>query len=287
MFAGSKLSVSNEILLPPPMYWNEEERFTGGDDHGISWSDKITGAIWRGVATGGTNTADNWRGFQRHRFIAMNNGTKATRVQSGKDRAENFALPDEMYELHAQKQGKFGQWVNEWSNVSFVDLFCAENTECNYVAPHFRKTEGMPMARQFDYKYLPDLDGNSFSGRYLGFLRSTSLPIKATIFREWHDSRIIPWKHFVPMDNRFTDYFGIMEYFLGFEGKHGHDQAAEKIANSGKEWAEKVLRKEDMQVYVMRLIMEYARLLDDNREKLGWVDDVLKNPDLAKAWANW
>jgi len=137
------------------------------------------------------------------------------------------------------------------------------------------------MADMFSRKYLPDIDGNSFSGRYLGFLKSTSLPIKATIFREWHDSRIVPWKHFVPMDNRFMDFWGIMQYFFGYDGGptgtkiEGHDEAAEKISLDGQEWANRVLRKKDMQIYVLRLLLEYARLLDDKREKMGWVEDLL------------
>jgi hypothetical protein len=79
------------------------------------------------------------------------------------------------------------------------------------------------------------------------------------------------------MDNRYGDWFGIMEYFLGDEkrGVAGHDAEAEKIANAGKEWAEKVLRKEDMQVYVLRLLLEYARICDEKRESMGWVDDLL------------
>jgi hypothetical protein len=108
---------------------------------------------------------------------------------------------------------------------------------------------------------------------------STSLPIKATIFREWHDSRLVAWKHFVPMDNRFMDFWGIMEYFLGYEGENfkieGHDKAAERMATAGQDWANKVLRKEDMQIYVLRLLLEYARITDDRRDKMGWVEDLL------------
>lgn len=290
MFAGSKLSVSNEILLPAPMYWNEEVRFTGGNDHGISWREKHKGVMWRGVATGGTNTEDNWRGFQRHRFVAMNNGTKLDLVKSGKEQPENFALPEESYDIKALKANNLGSWVGGLTNVSFIDLFCHYEdfgTGCNYTGHYFSPQNGVPLTKQFDYKYMPDIDGNSFSGRYLGLLRSTSLPIKATIFREWHDSRIIPWKHFVPMDNRFGDYYGILEYFLGGAGTKGHDKAAEKMASDGKKWAEKVLRKEDMRIYALRLIMEYARILDDNRENMGYVQDVLNNPEGIEKWKLW
>ncbi|KAJ4291590.1 hypothetical protein N0V88_006190 [Collariella sp. IMI 366227] len=73
IFGGSKLSVNNDILLPAPMYWNEEDRFTGAEGASIPWKNKHNSAIWRGVATGGHNHASNWRSFQRHRFVAMNN----------------------------------------------------------------------------------------------------------------------------------------------------------------------------------------------------------------------
>ncbi|KAI0179632.1 glycosyltransferase family 90 protein [Hypoxylon sp. FL1284] len=283
MFGGSKLATNNEILLPAPMYWNEEERFTGGDDHGPPWVDKIGPLIWRGVATGGRNNESNWKGFQRHRFVAMNNATKLTHAQQEAEQPINFDLPSSSYNLGAQKDRRLGPWVSQWSDVGFTDLFCDPEVEpkqedglCVYTDEYYETVPGQKLLVQFHYKYLPDIDGNSFSGRYLGFLRSTSLPIKSTLWREWHDSRLIAWKHFVPMDNRFQDFYGIMEYFVGYEDMApSHDDVAEKIAMDGKAWAEKVLRKEDMQIYVLRLLLEYARITDDRRENMGWVDDLL------------
>ncbi|KAH8592326.1 glycosyltransferase family 90 protein [Bisporella sp. PMI_857] len=281
MFGGSKLPTNNEILLPAPMYWHGEERFTGGNDHGAPWSEKKDKVIWRGVATGGRNKETNWRGFQRHRFVAMTNGTQVTGAESWKLVPENFALPQSQYHLAAQEESKLGEWIGGWSDTGFVDMMChvpEPNGTCNYTSPYFEVISGMKMADQFARKYLPDIDGNSFSGRYRGFLMSSSLPIKATIFKEWHDSRLVAWKHFVPMDNRFMDFWGIMEYFLGYDGKRkvpGHDKQAEKIALDGQDWANKVLRKEDMQIYTLRLLLEYARLNDDRRDKLGWVQDLL------------
>lgn len=264
------------------MYWNNEERFSGGDDHGEAWHTKLNKLIWRGVATGGKNTEDNWKGFQRHRFVAMSNATAVSKAESWELIPENWALPTSQYNLAAQQENTLGEWVGEWSDTGFVDLMCdvqEENGTCTYTSPHFDLVPGMRMAEQFDRKYLPDIDGNSFSGRYRGFLMSSSLPIKATIFKEWHDSRLVPWKHFVPMDNRFMDFYGIMEYFLGYEGEGvrlgGHDVEAEKIALSGQDWAMKVLRREDMQIYTLRLLLEFARLSDERRDTMGWVDDLL------------
>ena len=282
MFGGSKLPINNEILLPAPMYWNNEERFSGGDNHGASWVHKQNKAIWRGVATGGLNKPDNWKGFQRHRFVAMTNATQVSGAENWSHVPQNWVLPPSKYDIGAQQEGKLGQWTGQWADTAFVDLMCLEQEpegRCYYTDPFYTVAKGMKMSEQFDCKYLPDIDGNSFSGRYRGFLLSTSLPIKATIFREWHDSRLVPWKHFVPMDNRFLDFWGIMEYFVGYNGegvkRAGHDKEAEKIALAGQKWANKVLRKEDMQIYVLRLLLEYARLSADNREKLGWVGDLL------------
>ncbi|OAA57793.1 Lipopolysaccharide-modifying protein [Cordyceps fumosorosea ARSEF 2679] len=294
LFGGSKLAVNNEILIPAAMYYEGDRRFTGGDDHGAAWPDKTPGVVWRGVATGGRNRPDTWKGFQRHRFVAMNNGTTLRRAEAGgeSDQPENFALPDpSVYRVRAQGEGRLGEWIGGVTDVGLTDLVCMpgqDDLRCAYTDHAFDTVRGIVLEEQFQRTILPDIDGNSFSGRYLGFLRSTSLPVKATLWREWHDSRLVAWKHFVPMDNRFTDYYGILDYFLGGPGGRGaHDAAAERIAMDGKEWAERVLRKEDMEVYVLRLLLEYARLLDDRRESMGWVQDVLAKPALMRKWRQW
>ncbi|KAL2753256.1 glycosyltransferase family 90 protein [Sodiomyces alcalophilus JCM 7366] len=286
LFGGSKLAINNEILIPAAMYWKDEERFTGGSYHGEAWSTKENGVTWRGVATGGRNRASNWPGFQRHRFVSMNNDTLVSRVEAGQWREANFALAEPAYRVAAQAAGKLGAWLKTWANVAFTEMMCDPAGEeadgsCGYTKAHFMVAQGLTMAQQFVSKYLPDVDGNSFSGRYLGFLRSTSVPIKATVWREWHDDRLVAWKHFVPMDSRLGDYYGIMEYFLGYGDEvAGHDEEGERIATAGKAWAEKVLRKEDMQVYTLRLLLEYARVVDDEREVMGWVEDLTAVGDL-------
>ena len=296
MFGGSKLPMNNEILLPAAMYWTEDPFYSGGEDHGEAWRTKTTGIIWRGAASGGRNTKDNWTRFQRHRFVSMVNGTSVHNKEIDSDLAPpNFVLPiaNNSYDLAAlapdAPPGAMGAWVDSWSDAAVVHLLCHPlepydppikdgpkfKKSCSYTDPYFTVLTTTPMKEQYGYKYLPDIDGNSFSGRYRGFLGSTSLPIKATIYQEWHDSRLVPWKHFVPMDNSFVDYYGIMEYLLGNElmGLEGHDSVGRELALEGKRWAEKVLRREDMQVYVFRLLLEYARLCDDRREMMGWKEN--------------
>ena len=292
LFGECKLSVNNEILLPAAMYWSDDAVYSGGPEHGGSWEEKRSEVVWRGVASGGRNKKENWKFFQRHRFVSMMNGTSvhAAEESASSSNPPNFALPlAGQYDLAAQQRqqqrqdstGKsLGQWIKSISNVAFNKLLCfpAEpNGTCSYVEPYLSVQPQIPMAEQYGYKVLPDIDGNTFSGRYRGFLLSTSLPIKATIYDEWHDSRLIAWQHFVPMDNTFVDVYGLLQYFLGYEadGTDARDGNAKMIAQNGKAWAERVLRKEDMQIYMYRLLLEYARVCDDARDRLGYVGDLV------------
>lgn len=301
MFGGSKLPMNNEILIPPAMYWSNNDFYTGGAFHGIPWAEKKDGLIWRGAATGGRNLPNSWHRFQRHRFINMLNGSAIQDAEKGGLKPPTFDLAGQkLYHLASLQNQGLGEWISSFSDVGFYDLLCeprppppADPSTCPYSSHYFDLAKQIAMKDQYNYKILPDIDGNSFSGRYWGFLWSTSLPIKATIYNEWHDSRLIPWLHFVPMHNSYIDVYGILEYFLGntkckeekkdeMDGAgsdeqkcvRGHDKQAEMIAMAGKEWAEKVLRRDDMRIYVYRLLLEYARLSDDKRDLMGFVKDL-------------
>lgn len=214
-----------------------------------------------------------------------------------------------------------------------------------------------------DYKYALVVDGDSGDdgGDFVRSVKSGHVTLRASIYRRWYDHRLVPWLHFIPMDNTFIDLYGIMEYFLGThvseedkdfahavgevqkhehhfntpgeeakadmiadlptgltiaaEANHlhyespatgsptlgivdsssdnephdcedaqptlgkrnedDHEAAAGRIADASKEWAEKILRREDMLIYVYRLLLEYARIVDDRRERLGWVGDLI------------
>lgn len=82
-----------------------------------------------------------------------------------------------------------------------------------------RRKLGITNRVQFDqhwkHRFLFDLDGAGFSGRFLPFLQSSSLPFRAAIFRQWFDSRITPWLHFVPQD---IDFMTSGARWLSFPG---------------------------------------------------------------------
>jgi len=52
-----------------------------------------------------------------------------------------------------------------------------------------------------------------------------------------------------------------------------HDFEGRKLGRQGREWAAKVLRREDLEIYTFRLLIEYARIIDDNRDRIGYTAD--------------
>jgi hypothetical protein len=330
LFSASKMGPSNEILVPSALSWNASLPST------LSWTEKKDGLYWRGSATGGRNSETNWQRFHRHRFVAMLNATHVEIAEGllhagnetmvGLGYAKNFRLlPANSYRLVTQKGGKMAEWVNSWANATFTDLHCnteSEGGRCEYTDKYFAVAPSSTLAFDIEneYKYAAVVDGNGGDdgGEFMTALRSCKVTLKASVYRQWYDSRVVPWVHFVPMDNTFVDLYGIIEFFLGtklregaspfahahvelpkhkhhFQTPHneddeqdasdahrakrredmenGHDNEAQKIAEAGQAWAAKVLRKEDVSVYMYRLLLEYARVIDTRRERLGWVAD--------------
>ena len=280
IFSAAKLQGSNDILLPPPSYYTDDVLFTGkgwfGDGKtSTPWHKKLHGLVWRGKATGGLVDESTWQTSHRQRLVSMLNASDApSNIINSQDwPPAEASQPDHR---------SVSNWLTTTADAGFTDTFCpASDTSeaCNGMGSHFKPASSIPMKKQYDWKYLPDIDGNSLSGRFRAFLTSNSSPMKATIYKEWHDSRLMPWVHFVPLDITLRDLWATMAYFLGFPadgdsgGLQAHDVEGERIATEGRVWADKVLRREDMLLYVHRVLLEYGRLCDDDRDRLGFTDD--------------
>ncbi|KAF1849632.1 glycosyltransferase family 90 protein [Cucurbitaria berberidis CBS 394.84] len=344
LFGDTKLSMSNEILIPGAMEWNLSASLL--DNSRVPWEEKANKIFWRGPATEGHDPARYWQRFHRHRLVSMLNATHVEIAEAsihtgnestvGVDYANNFRLlPANEYHLKSQKGGQLAGWVNGRADAAFTDLKCDVDTEehgCPYMSEYFSVAKPATDDEESKYQYAIVVDGDSGDdgGDFVKCLKSEKVTLRASVYRKWYDSRIVPWQHYVPMDNTFVDLYGILEYFqgthedahahehtkpaAGMEANHrydaslsaasagvdsqsgnephdfdhvhsasrkrdgdGHDAAAREIAEGGQEWAAKVLRKEDMLIYVYRLLLEYARIVDDKRERLGWVDDLLED----------
>lgn len=64
---------------------------------------------------------------------------------------------------------------------------------CEEYVKNYRFAPVMSVKEQNGYKYILDVDGNAWSGRFHRLMASKSVVFKSTIFPEWYSSRIMPW----------------------------------------------------------------------------------------------
>lgn len=252
IFGECKVNVNNDILFPANMYYRNDDRYAYDPKYDYGWDDKEDSMIWRGVTSGGTNTAENWRRMHRQRLVLFTNGTEMA------DKEVQIIVEDPAQKGFYQKFEHFkpSSFAAQHTDVGFTGPLACVPGDCPFYEGVWTYKNMTTLSQQFESKFLIDVDGHSFSGRWHAFLRSQSLGIKATVFREWHDSRLFAWRHFVPLDNRYDELYSLLTYFIGY-GKPNykgepyvprHDFEARKLGRQGREWAEKVLRKEDIEV---------------------------------------
>lgn len=253
IFGECKVNVNNDILFPANMYWRHDQRYDYDNRHDVEWSEKKDVMVWRGVTSGGVQLEDNWERMHRQRLVQMTNST----VMKGKEVrlfAEKAQRPGD-YDVLPNFQPS--QFLDNHTDVGFVEAWgCVP--DCHFYDSVMTWKPQITLGKQFEDKYLIDVDGHSFSGRWRAFLESKSLGLKATIFREWHDSRLFEWRHFVPLDNRYEELYSVLAYFIGIGEREQraagqpfipeHDLEAKRLALQGREWANKVLRREDIEV---------------------------------------
>lgn len=64
-----------------------------------------------------------------------------------------------------------------------------------------------------------------------------------------------------------SDLYSSYTFFAGdLNLQNGHDMLARKIASAGRDWSKTYWRKEDLGAYMLRLFLEYARVMSDDRE---------------------
>ena len=239
IFSQSKLSSFQDILYPSPWYW--AGRVTYEEDKDVLWEEKKDQMYWRGSTTGGFSRDGGWRRQHRQRFVRKINalGTAYTMENTTSD---GWGVS----EVNRQD-------YKDLFNVTFSHVGQCDPGDCDAQREFFNVVEYVPPDDAWNYKYLVDIDGNAFSGRFYAFLRSKSLIYKVALFREWHEEWIKPWVHYIPLSLKGEDYLESIRYFNAEQ--EGIIQAL-KMMMQGREWANKVLRNEDMEAWFFRLLLE-------------------------------
>lgn len=266
MFSRSKISGYNDILFPGPWdYVNLEDPISNDK----IFSELSNTLLWRGEGEY-KSTYQAWRGHTPQRLAHLANNVNSTKLIP-------MLLP-------ASEPNKFvyeNVPVSELSGVLDLDIAMIECNTCK-TKEYFdqeREVGVKPIMNERDmlhYRYLFIPGGPGESWRLINHLRSNSVPFRSSIFRYWYDDRLTPWLHYVPIDGRLQAVHSTLAYFAGLKGKiNGRDidmpqkySEASFIADQGRKWAEKALRREDAEAYLFRLLLEYGRVVDDRRNEI-------------------
>lgn len=280
IFSQSKAHGFADILYPSPWNYMDKVKYQPSNltSTDLPFTEKQNTLFWRGASSEGNALHGTWKGMTRQRFVHLTNNHTSTVLVFLPE--PNDSLTYEYQYLTPQTLTT--SYLNNLAvNTSFVDKISRCEDDCVAEKAEFGIASEVPFQDHWNYRYLMDMDGAGFSGRFIPFLQSHSLPFKSSLLREWYDSRITAWQHFVPIDIRLHGLWSTLAYFAGDrpagsrvrDGQRKGERRlveGEQIAEAGRAWADTVLRKDDMEIYFFRLLLEWGRLTDDRRDDIGF-----------------
>lgn len=295
VFSPSKPPGYADILIPSHHYWSPSSEFTyewemqrgrTKTPSDLNWDIKKSTAYWRGKVTRGADTPPgHGASFQKQRLVKMTNqaSMEVPRVLVAFD--ENTAGLNSI----SSPAGIVNKVTSD------IAMACDPSLgECSYLRSlGYRVEPPAPLSDAWKHKFVLDIDEIGFSPRFLALMESKSAVIKSSIQREFWRGWIQPWKHFIPLSSSYSELYNLQTFFTGFpselagirgnrtvpttslskpspipalppneDGSDFHaDKVLQEIAEAGSKWKKEHLRKQDMECYVYRLMVEWANLV--------------------------
>ncbi|KAL1948434.1 hypothetical protein VTO73DRAFT_12509 [Trametes versicolor] len=297
MFSPAKASGYMDIRIPSHYYYAQTRRYTYGwdsvnlqlkpvDDMETPWDEKSDKIFWRGASTGGGSSPPGFAAqYQRHRFVRLASD------RSSANRTVVFAdPPGSTNYIYADVPA--AALNDEVMDVAFVKVVGAENFPGGhdaFVQQHRVDDGGVNLGDHWKHKYIVDLDGMGYSGRFFSFMESDSAVMKSTVYREFFSDWIQPWLHYIPISQTYSEIYNVHAFFSGATESTlraanatalsippeqrrtvDGDRRLRRIARAGKQWKRTIVRRVDMEAYVYRLCLEYARLWADDRDAMSY-----------------
>ncbi|GAA5959337.1 hypothetical protein JCM8115_000079 [Rhodotorula mucilaginosa] len=228
--------------------------------HDPTWEERpFTSLQWRGQTSGPLwEKLTPWRTSQRARLHLLSH-------QEDGNRQVTLVDDDEIMHSTEMSNYRLNPLFLDTGMVGPAVQCVKEDGTCDEMYEVF---QGYDKRISFDraslYKYVLDVDGNSWSGRFRRLMLSNAAVVKTTLFPEFWTDWAIPWLHFIPMQVDYSDMWDIMAFFRGgLNGERAHDDLGKEIAIAGKEWVKQCYRWADLEAYQFRLLLEYGRLYTD------------------------
>ncbi|KAJ7727739.1 hypothetical protein B0H16DRAFT_1665594 [Mycena metata] len=329
VFSPARARGFRDIRIPSHYYYGGTRRYTYAwdpikleqravDPMEVPWEEKRDVVWWRGASTGGGSSPPGFgAGYQRHRSVPLPDTSVNARPSLISSPPEEVAHSDPA--AYTTVPVPLGALNADIMDTAFVRSVVP-------VSKAHRFGDSVELGVSWGYKYLLDLDGMGYSGRFMAFLASDSVPVKATVYDEFFSEWIEPWVHYIPLSAAYMEIYNVVSYFSGpppaalraanlssdvaFRGspynppsifsqdgpirrdvgsksplEHKNssqtapllgaaqeegDRRLRRIARAGKNWKQTIGRTVDMEVYVYRLALEYARLWADDRNAMSY-----------------
>jgi len=293
VFSPARAPGYSDIRIPSHYYYGHTRRYTYGydavtlqlkevDHMETPWELKSDKIFWRGASTGGGSSPPGFAAqYQRHRFVHMASDSSST------NRTMVFADPPGSNQ-YVYAEVPISALNDEVMDVAFINIVDFHNYPGGLQAmlnAHRFDDSGVSLGDHWKHKYLVDLDGMGYSGRFFSMMESDSAVLKSTVYREFFSDWIQPWLHYIPVSQSYQEIYNIHAFFSGatpstlkaanstaleLPTARRHtidgDRRLRRIARAGKQWKRTIGRRVDMEAYVYRLCIEYARLMSDDRE---------------------
>ncbi|KAG2036385.1 glycosyl transferase family 90-domain-containing protein [Suillus americanus] len=276
-FSYCSSPLHSDIRLPIMLSWVED--VDGGEE---AWMEKEEDRLlWRGLNTGIHHGKEKpWKDAQRGRLMDLVSSPSPSSSNSRPEkrttahlRTVDVLLTDPFSPDGFQTQTLKKSIVNPaMMDVAFAGKPSqCEPDVCKEVGERWEWRRRMGVKEAGRYKYVLDVDGNGWSSRFKRLMTSNSVVFKSTLYPEWFTHRLAPWVHYIPIQIDYSDLYDALLFFRGDPSGHGaHEDLAMKIAGRAREWSLEFWRKEDMVAYLYRLFLEYARIMDENRDSLNF-----------------
>ncbi|SJL16212.1 uncharacterized protein ARMOST_19731 [Armillaria ostoyae] len=263
-FAYSQTLLHHDITIAHRASWLGEL----SDEEAIPWEKKTDDRLhWRGRTTGVPLVQHmEWQFSHRIRMIDW--------VEKGMDGNVTILTPPRSSE---ERVGKGESVRKARYGPAMLDMAFSDDPGqcdpdvCEELKKKYEFTRWRSQKDQSRYKYIFDVDGNAWSGRFKWLLSSHALIFKSTIYPEWFTDRLMPWVHYIPIQVDYSDLWDALVFFRGdLKGDNNHEDLARKIASAGRDWSRTFWRKEDMTAYNYRVFLEYARIMSPDRAAMTY-----------------
>eukprot|EP00835_Amoeboradix_gromovi_P006052 NODE_648_length_5566_cov_0.226450.p1 type:complete len:640 gc:universal NODE_648_length_5566_cov_0.226450:3350-5269(+) len=291
---GGYPGCTNDILIPS-VYHYEYRKLTEVKSDYPSWKYKSNTLLWRGATSGNpfyNNVHITYKpdhictGYD----VCTTNQTRITKPELYADRIWFYS--------HRQRAVTTSDLFQGILDIQFVNgaEMAVELQEETF--KFYSKPWRLSFSRFFNSKFILDIDGNGYSGRFLKLLRGNSLIFAAHYATDWFSDIIIPFYHYVPVNMGYDkiDYTAIPREMreelvrkklpnkFDFEhrdptDKHntplGYNDLApkalyyqknldfsEEMALRGQKFANQYLREEDMDCFIYRALIELHDILN-------------------------